>query len=233
MLNPKFIRCRNCDAVHRVTAFDNAPNYSVSAGGTNETVANDWQDFMARHAGHRLEPLEATGQSYFPDGRSSDPMAAGYIEATDGKETFLLRRFRSSIQEPLRYELVAGRLVHRESTFEVQESALRKEMKLHFPWAPAEPLSDRKIDLFVQLYRQVVSGLDARSIYGREFTRVDDNSVYRQLDAAAWSTLLENCRNCFTTDELAALRRFIDCHRDTDDVLAVVVRSGMAVEQRA
>jgi hypothetical protein len=233
MLNPKFIRCRNCDAVHRVTAFDNAPNYSVSAGVTNEVVANDWHDFMARHAGHRLEPLEATGQSYFPDGRSSDPMAAGYIEATDGKGTFLLRRFRLSIQEPLRYELVPGRLAHRESTFDIQESALRKEMKLHFLWAPAEPLSDPKIDLFVQLYRQVVSGLDAGSIYGCEFIAVDDNFVYRQLDAAAWSALLENCRNCFTTDELAALRRFIDCHRGTDDVLAVVVQRGIAVEQRA
>ena len=32
MLNPKFIRCRNCDAVHHVTAFDKAPSYSVSAG---------------------------------------------------------------------------------------------------------------------------------------------------------------------------------------------------------
>lgn len=233
MLNPKFIRCRNCDAVHHVTAFDKAPHYSVLADGTDETATNDWHDFMTRHAGHRLEPLEATGQSYFPDGRSSDPMSAGYIETTDGKETVLLRRLRSSIHEPLRYEWVPGRLVPRESTLDVQENSLRKEMKLHFSWAPAEPLSDQKIDLFVQLYRQVVSGLDARSVYDREFTPVDDNIVYGQLDAAAWSTLLDNCRSFFTTDELAALRRFIDCHRDADDVLAVVVRRGMAVEQRA
>ena len=232
MLNPKFIRCRNCDAIHHVTAFDKAPNYSVSADGTNETAANDWHDFMTRHTGHRLEPLEATGQSYFPDGRSSDPMAAGYIEATDGADVVLLRRVRSTIQEPLRYELVPGRLVQRESILDVQENSLRKEMKLHFSWAPAEPLSDQKIDLFVQLYRQVVSGLDARSVCGREFTMVDDHIAYGQLDAPAWSRLLENCQSCFTTDELAALRRFIDCHRDADDVLAVVIRRGMAVEQR-
>jgi hypothetical protein len=232
MLNPNFIRCRNCDAVHHVTAFDKAPHYSVSAGGANETVANDWHDFMSSHAGHRLEPLEATGQSYFSDGRSSDPMASGFIEAIDGKETVLLRRVRSTIQEPLRFEWVPGRLVPGESTLDVQENALRKEMKLHFPWAPAEPLSDQKIDLFVQLYRQVVSGLDVRAVYDREFTLVDDNIVYGHLDAAAWSTLLDNCRSCFTTDEVAALHRFIDCHRDADDVLAVVIRRGMAVEQR-
>ncbi len=230
MLNPKFIRCRNCDAVHHVTAFDKASHYSVSSVGTNETVANDWHDFMARHADHRLEPLEATGQSYFTGGRISDPMASGYIEVTDGRETALLRRVRSTIQEPLRFEWVPGRLVPGESTLEVQENSLRKEMKLHFPWTL--PLSDQKIDLFVQLYRQVVSGLDARSVFDREFTRVDDDIVYGQLDAAAWSTLLDNCRSCFTTDEVAALRRFIDCHRDADDVLAVVIRRGMAVEQR-
>ena len=187
---------------------------------------------MSSHAGHRLEPLEATGQSYFSDGPSSDPMATGFIEATDGKETVLLRRVRSTIQEPLRFEWVPGRLVPGESTLDVQENSLRKEMKLHFPWAPAEPLSDQKIDVFVHLYRQVVSGLDARSVYSREFTLVDDNIVYGQLDAAAWSTLLDNCRSCFTTDEVAALRRFIECHRDADDVLAVVIRRGMVVEQR-
>ena len=232
MLNPKFIRCRNCDAVHHVTAFDKVPSYSVSAGKANETGANDWHDFMSSHAGHRLEPLAATGQSYFSDGPSSDPMATGFIEATDGKETVLLRRVRSTIQEPLRFEWVPGRLVPGESTLDVQENSLRKEMKLHFPWAPAEPLSDQKIDVFVHLYRQVVSGLDARSVYSREFTQVDDNIVYGQLDAAAWSTLLDNCRSCFTTDEVAALRRFIECHRDADDVLAVVIRRGMVVEQR-
>ena len=231
MLNPKFIRCSKCDAVHHVTAFDKAPKYCMSDGQTNETVTDAWHEFMARHAGHRLERLEATGQSYFPDGRSSDPMAAGYIETTDGKATVLLRRVRSSIQEPLRYERVPGRLVPREWTLDVQENALRKEMKLHFSWAPSAPLSDQKIGLFVQLYRQVISGLDARTVCGREFSSVDDTISYGQLAAPAWGTLLENCRKCFTPDELAALRRFIDCHCDADDVLAVVVRRGMAIEQ--
>ena len=231
MLNPKFICCRNCDAVHHVTAFDSAPKYCVSADPANETVSDTWHEFMARHAGHRLEPLEATGRSYFPDGRSSDPMATGYIETTDGKTTLLLRRVRSSIQEALRYEWVPGRLVPREWTLDVQENSLRKEMKLRFSWAPAEPLCDQKIGLFVQLYRRVISGLDARTVCGREFSLVDDTIAYGQLDAPAWRTLLEYCRNYFTPDEVAALRRFIDCHCDADDVLAVVVRRGMDVEQ--
>jgi hypothetical protein len=31
---------------------------------------------------------------------------------------------------------------------------------------------------------------------------------------------------------MAALRRFIDCHGEADDVLAIVVRRAMAIEQR-
>ena len=232
MVNRKFIRCRKCDTVHHVTGFDKAPQYTSSAHGVNETAVNDWDDFMTRHAGHRLEALEATGQSLFPDGMSSDPMATGYIEATDGKETVLLRRVRSSIKEPLRYELVPGRLVHRGSTLDIQENSLRKEMRLHFSWVPAEPLSDEKIDLFVKLYRQVVSKLDAGTVCGRELSVVDDTVAYGALDVTARHVLLEKCQSYFTADELAALSRFIDMHSDADDVLALVVRRSIAVAQR-
>ncbi len=144
MVNKKFIRCRNCDAVHHVTAFDKAPAYHFSTCEPSEIPANDWGDFMTRHAGHRLDPLEATGQSFFPGGMSSDPMATGYIEASDGKETVLLRRVRASIHEPLRYEIVPGRLVHRQATLDIQANMLRKEMKLHFLWAPRSLYPTRK-----------------------------------------------------------------------------------------
>ena len=65
MVNKKFIRCRNCDAVHHVTAFDKAPTYLFSALGPSESAAKDWDDFMTRHAGHRLDPLEAIDQNFF------------------------------------------------------------------------------------------------------------------------------------------------------------------------
>lgn len=232
MVNRKFIRCRNCDAVHHVTAFDKAPAYRFSTCEPSEIPANDWGDFMTRHAGHRLDPLEATGHSFFPDGMSSDPMATGYIEASDGKETVLLRRVRASIHEPLRYEIVPGRLVHREATLDIQANMLRKEMKLHFLWAPAQTLSDEKIDLFVNLYREVVSGLDAHTVCSRQFSVSDDSIAYGPLNASTRNALLEKCQCYFTTDEFAALRRFIDSHGEADDVLAIVVRRVMVIDSR-
>jgi len=52
MDNGKYIRCRNCEAIHHVTAFDRSPIYQFSAGEVHETPANDWRDFMALHTGH-------------------------------------------------------------------------------------------------------------------------------------------------------------------------------------
>jgi len=159
-------------------------------------------------------------------------MAIGYIEATDGNEKVLLRRVRASIDEPLRYELVPGRLVHRESTLDIQENTLRKEMKLHFSWEPAQPLSDEKIHLFVKIYREVVSGLDAHTLFSRQFSVSDDTIAYGPLPAPARNALLEKCQDYFTNDELAGLHRFIDSHGKADDVLAIVIRRAMVIEPR-
>ncbi|MBZ5599839.1 MAG: hypothetical protein LAN83_16120, partial [Acidobacteriia bacterium] len=51
--------------------------------------------------------LKATCDDYFPSGKAFDPMSEGYIEVSNGAETLLLRRSRSTIEEPFRYEIVS------------------------------------------------------------------------------------------------------------------------------
>ena len=145
MDNGRYIWCRNCGAIHHVTAFDRYPIYALAGGETQALPANDWRDFMARHAGHRLEAMTATGNDYLPSGSAFDPMGIAYLEVSNGAETLLLRRSRKRIDEALNYEIVNGRLVQTEMSLEVQEEAI-KEMKLHFCWSPAEPLADEKIN---------------------------------------------------------------------------------------
>jgi hypothetical protein len=41
---------------------------------------------MARHAGHRLEAMTATGNDYLPSGSAFDPMAIAYLEVSNGAE---------------------------------------------------------------------------------------------------------------------------------------------------
>lgn len=233
MDNGRYIRCRNCGAIHHVTPFDRYPLYAFAGGEAREFSANDWRDFMARHAGHRLEPLTSTGNDYFPAGSAFDPMSIGYVEVSNGEETLLLRRSRACIEEPLRYEIVNGQIVQNGVTLEVQESAIRIEMKLHYCWAPAAPLEEAKISLFIALFREVVGEIDAHAQRVSEYSCTDNNTSYCPLDSAMVDVLMAKCRGHFPVNELASLRRFVEGHRDGCDVMALVQRRVVMVEQRA
>ena len=133
-------------------------------------ATDDWRLFMAQHAGHRLEPLQASGEKLFPDGSFMDPMSVGYIEVTNGQNRYVVRRARKSIQEPMSYELIRGHLADVGLTVEVQESEIKKEIKNHFSWAPATCPDDDKIDLFVGLVKEVVKTIDPQRIQISEYS---------------------------------------------------------------
>ena len=101
MGSEKFIRCCLCDVLHHVSRFDKAPTYSLVGNEFEERDTDDWRLFMEQHAGHRLEPLKATGEKFFPRGAPLDPMSVGYIEVTNGQDHQLVRRARKSVQEPV------------------------------------------------------------------------------------------------------------------------------------
>jgi hypothetical protein len=98
MGNDRYIWCRNCGAVYHVTPFDRAPMYALNDGEVVEMRANDWREFMARHSGHRLESMVSTGSDYYPNGSAVDPMNVRYLEVSNGTDTLLLRRTRTSIE---------------------------------------------------------------------------------------------------------------------------------------
>jgi hypothetical protein len=233
MVNDRYIWCRSCGAIHRVTQFDRSPIYALAGGEGVETPANDWRDFMDRHAGHKLEPLVATGDDYSPKGARFDPMSVRYIEVSNGAETLLLRRSRSSIEEPVCYEIVDGRVVQTGLSLEVQADAIRKEMKLHFRWAPAAPMEDEKIAHFVSIFREVVSEIDAHGTRATEYSDTDPNVTYCALDSGIIDKLMAKCSRYFHPDEINCLRRFVESHRDGGDVMALVKRRVLSVEPRA
>ena len=227
-----YIWCRTCDVIHHVSQFDREPIYIFGHAGLEETPVNDWRSFMARHASHRLEPLKANGDDYFVGG-AWGPMSVRYFEVSNGKETLLLRRRRSNIEEPVHYEIVKARLVQTGLSLEVQVDAIRKEMTLHFRWAPATPMEDEKIDRFVSIFREVVSEIDPSCMRAKQFSDTDTNVAYCELDSTVIEKLIARCRSYFRPDELDSLRRFIDTHRAVDDVMALIKRRVVSIEQRA
>jgi hypothetical protein len=233
MGNKKFIRCRVCDAIHHVSAFDKAPVYDCRGNQPEERDTDDWRTFMDRHAGHRLEPLKASGETFFAYGSPRDPMSVAYVEVTNGHDRYLVRRSRRSIQEPMSYELISGRLAEAGAGVEVQENEIKKEMKNHFSWAPATCPDDQKIDLFVGLVKEVAKTLDPQRIQVSEYSSTDDSISYGTFDRSVLDTLTERCADYFLPDELASLRRFMETHRDGSDVMTLVLRRRLTVERSA
>ena len=232
MVSDKFIWCRNCDAVHHVTSYDRAPQYVYVDGEVDEIPADEWRAFMGQHEGHRLEPLEASGEKYFPQGSISDPMGIAYIEVTNGSDHLLLRQSRNNIAEPLSFELMPGRLVDQGVTVCIQDSEIKKEMRFHFKW-DSDAFEDQKIDLFVQLFRDVVTGIEPDAIKVAGFCSEDDTVTFGLLPTEIIESLMTKCTSYFQPRELEDLRRFIDSHREPCDVLALVMRRHLKVEQSA
>ena len=115
---------------------------------------------------------------------------------------------------------------------EIQADAIRKEMQLHFSWAPAMPLSDEQINFFIARFGQVVQGVDPETLCANDFDSADQTS-YCQLPQSVIDELLMKCCGYYSANHLAALRRFAEEHRDHGDVMALIKRSTIVFVQSA
>ena len=105
-------------------------------------------------------------------------------------------------------------------------------MRCHFKWY-ADAFDDQKIDLFVQLFRDVVTVIEPETIEVADFCSEDDNVTFGLLPADVIELLIAKCSPYFQPRELDDIRRFIDSHREPCDVLALVMRRQLKIEQSA
>jgi hypothetical protein len=193
---------------------------------------DEWRAFVRAHAGHMLEPLNVTGEKYFPDGSAADPMGISYIEVTNGDARMLLKRTRTAIDEPVQFHRVLGRLADNGTTIEIQENEIKNEMKYHFSWAPLS-FDDQKITRFVELFKQLVKDIDPRSVRVSEYSYTDDNISYAVLEDRMVEALLAKCAVSFVPAELDFIQRFVETHRASSDVMALLMRRQVTIAQSA
>lgn len=215
----QLVRCIHCDEIFLKTPFDQWPEYDSFSNRSPESFRSierdDFQDFLKNHRGHRLEELQIIGDSFVSEKAYSEPVKISYFKATNGKKTFVIKRFREKISESLRYQLIAGNYALKCIGIEIQDKEIAKQLEAEFRVAP---LPQNKIAAFIKLYRQVVEILDIKDL-----ERVHDESpnpleVYYKLDDAGLAYLLRNCRNIFKDQQYLEIEEFIHRHKD-DSVL--------------
>ena len=215
----QIIRCTSCNEVCMKTPYDQWPEYETSRDGSlttvRETQRDDYRDFLATHRGHRLEGLRIVEDSYVSEQSYTEPVKESYFKATNGRETFVIKRFRTQIQEPLQYQLVKGDFELRCKSVDIQSEAIQKQLQKE--WT-SKPISPTKVTTFLRLLRYIAETTDIRQL-----ERVPEESalpleVFYRIDDVSLGFLLRNCHNIFKGKEYSEIEAFIHRHRE-DGVL--------------
>lgn len=215
----QLIRCKNCDEVFMKTPFDQYPEYELIPDLSHESLRtigrDDFQDFLIHHHGHRLENLKIIEDSFVSEKGYFEPIKTSFFKATNGKEKFVIKKFRERIDEPLKYQLVSGEYSLICVGIEVQADEIVKQLKREFN---AAPLAQSKIDAFLKLYRHIAQTVDIKNL-----ERVSEESpypleIYYKLDDVSLVYLLRNCRGIFNGNEYSDIEAFIHRHKE-DGVL--------------
>jgi hypothetical protein len=214
----QLIRCKNCDEIFMKTPFDQHPEYEINPDRSFENLQSierdDFQDFLIHHHGHRLENLKIIEDSFVSEKAYSEPIKTSFFRATNGKEKFVIKKFREKIDEPLKYQLILGDYALKCMSVEIQQEDISKQLKRELN----PPPSQNKINAFLKLYRGIVEGIDIKDLERIPEESFHPLEVYYKIDDIHLMYLLRNCRNIFKGQEYSAIEDFIRQHKD-DGVL--------------
>jgi len=198
--------------------FDRYPAYEFDPDRPPENFQiierDDFQDFLIHHHGHQLENLKIIEDSYVSEEGYSEPVKTSFFKASNGREKFVIKKFRERIDEPLKYQLVPGDYSLKCVAVEIQSEEISRQLERELK----PPLSQNKINAFLKLVGGLVEDIETKDL-----ERIPEEShhpleVYYKIDDVRVMYLLRNCRNIFKGQEYLAMEEFIHRHKD-DGVL--------------
>lgn len=212
----QLVRCVNCDEVFLRTPYDQSPEYAVDFAHERNSFRtiekDDFQRFLDDHRGHRLEDLRIIEDSFVSEKDYIEPVKASYFRATNGKEKFVVKRFREKIGAPLKCQLIHGDYSLRCVAVEIQSKEIVKQLEVTFK---GRPLLTAKITAFLKLFEHLAQSIDINHLERIHEESAHPLEVYYKMDDFSLIYLLRNCRSIFQEQEFAEIQEFI--HRQKDD----------------
>ncbi len=227
------VRCVKCDEVFLRTPHDQAPEYEGDLTGRGKAVRtvekDDYGDFLKDHDGHWLEDLTILEDSFASEKDFSEPVKVSYFKATNGKERFVVKRYRDRVGDPLKYELIHGDYSLVCLSVDIQSQEIAKQLGI--------ALKERgsvapKIHAFLKLFQRLAQQVDVTRL--ERVPEESDNPlvVYYRLDEVSLIFLLRNCRPLFDPEEFPEVEAFIYRHKE-DGVLLLKARYQIRIEEEA
>ena len=214
----QLIRCINCDQVFHRTSFDQLPEYLPSPASPDSFRAldmDDYRDFLESHRGHLLEDLRVIEDSFVSEKPYVEPVKVSYFKATNGKDRFVIKKFRNKIDEPLTYHLIYGDFALNCVKIEVQTEEIQKQMRAELGH---KGLTKEQTDAFARLCQSLAAKVDVNNLARVAEDSLHPLEIYFRMDDVSYAFLLRNCRKIFSGEEFQAIEAFAARHRD-DGVL--------------
>ena len=226
-MNNRLLRCRQCNEVINLTEYDSCPEYSYDEEKQDftEEQRNDRQCFDIKHKGHMLEELIVKKNSFVSESSYWEPSKVSFFEATNGKENFVVKKWRKSIEDPVSYELIKGKLETYNLGIEVQSEDILKQMKADMPDWP-----EFKTNQLIMIIQEVASYLDPKEMERVGFESDNPLIYYSNFDATALKSIFNLCKKIFDDDEIERIKRFIHQNSDYDGVIALRVKRGFRIK---
>jgi hypothetical protein len=210
----ELIRCINCDEIFFKTPFDQWPEYEPGPSGSFESSRtlerDDFQDFLKRHHGHQLEDLKILADSFVSEKDYAEPVKTSYFRATNGRESFVVKKNREKISEPLKYQLIHGDYSLRCIGIEIQSKEITKQLNAEFK---KSPLDQDKIAAFLRLFQYIAKTIDIKKLQRVPEESSNSLEIYYKMDDISLTYLLRNCRNIFKGQEYLDIEEFIHRHK--------------------
>jgi hypothetical protein len=229
----QLIHCINCDAIYLKTPFDQWPEYEPHLSNSEDhpqvNGRDDFQDFLKNHRGHQLEDLKVVEDSFISEKPYFEPVKVSYFKATNGKESFVIKKFRESIDQPLKYQLIIGDYSLRCVGIDIQSKEIAKQLEREFEATPLPPV---KMTAFLKVYQHIAETVDIKNLERIPEESPNPLEIYYKMDDLSLIYLLRNCRSIFKEQEYSNIEAFIHRHKD-DGVLLLKATYKIEIIEKA
>lgn len=228
-MSDKWIRCIECNKVTHVTDYDCSPQYQCDEKLEEviEKPVDDMRNFMVQHGHHKIEELSRIEDSFISEGAYVEPLKVSYFEATNGKERFVIKKWRDDINDPLQYELISG-YIKTTISLEVQLNEIRKQLhdEIKHP-----SITETKIERFIQTIEKVASQFSAGDKI--EITAETDTPLisYCKMDTDFTREILRLSEKIFSAEELKEIEQFIYRNNNDNEPMTLLLKRAFTIEE--
>jgi len=227
----KLIRCTQCNKV--IPRYDSWGDFGATTALPGVEWASDdldkQKEFLESHRHHTLEELFVDRETYVSDRPAFEPCKVAYVEASNGKERFLIKRIKEGYDRPAFYEIIPGKIRVADVSLEIQEEELRQQIT----WLNGSfPLTAEKVGKFIEAFRDEVKELSPENWREEmEMTSPGESSLlsYGSFRESHWEKVLHRCEGNFKDSELKLITRFIQEHRQPGNILDLKVRKRVSI----